>query len=107
MGFDRHPVFGQKRAPLNAPEDDELSQTYTNLLIVVEQESLSQGGPSKAVLNLMVAWMGAAKGRLAALTKAEVAEQFPILRERVANWIWVIIAQWAVIGFLAALVFKK
>jgi len=105
MGFDRHPTFG-RRAPAKV-EDDELSQTHTNLLAIFDQEILSPSGPSKAMLNIMVAWMGLARPRLVALHKAKVAEEFPILKERVANWIWVIIAQWAVIGFLAALVFKK
>lgn len=107
MGYDRHPSMGPKREAAKSTDDDELSQTHTNLLAIFDQEILSPSGPSKAMLNIMVAWMGLARPRLVALHKAKVAEEFPILKERVSNWIWVIIAQWAVIGFLAALVFRK
>jgi len=105
MGYDRNPMFGRRStAPV---EDDELSQTYTNLLVLVDKESLSPSGPSKAVLNLMVSWMGAAKGRLAALTAAKVAERFPVLEERVRNLKMLVIGQWAALLFLAGVVLHK
>jgi len=105
VGFDRNPAFGRARSA-ESDDDDELSRTYTGVVVQLEAESLSAAGPSKELLNQMVAWMGLARPRLVALHKAEVALRFPVLEERVRNLKLLVIGQWAAILFLAGLVFK-
>lgn len=104
MGTDRHPRFGS-RNPTPEPEDP-LTRTYTDLLAYIVEESKA-GPPTTEMLNQVVAWMGLARSRLAALSKAKVAERFPLMVERLTVLKWLVLAQWGVIGFLALLIARK
>lgn len=104
MGFERNPSFrdhGKAREP-----EDPLAQTYTDLLAYIVEESKA-GPPTTEMLNAVVAWMGMARFRLTALHKAKVAELFPLVVERLTVLKWLVVSQWAVIGFLALLIARK